>query len=217
MDVQRGDTHMQTQSFDRSRRVFLASSATAIGAAAVGLYPTRAEAIIPLLLRGLALGGARAGAAGLAGRSALAGQALLRPSRPAYASNGYGNAVQTGRLVFQAGRWLHQANNSPYMAQYSDPNEYQYDYARYPGVFGAAPANLWVENRFYDSQILPESDLYLRFNNGQVWQSYRIGELCVPPGLNTYDVALTGVPTGWGYSGVFTTGVDAIGSNYVDS
>lgn len=199
-----------------SRRAFLSSTTAFLAAAAVGMRPEPAEAFIGFLLRGLTLGGARAGAAGLAGRSALAGYGVVRPVRPAYARNSYGAQAPTaGRLVFQAGRWLHQRDSSPYLAQYSDEGEYQSDYARYPGVFGAAPATLWIENTGWRNEWFPESDLYLSFDDGHVWQAYQVGELCVPPGVARYDFALPGVPTGWGYSGVFSNDYASIESDFI--
>jgi hypothetical protein len=198
-----------------SRRTFLVSAAATLGAGVLGVTSKPAEAFLPLLLRGLALGGARAGAAGLAGRTALAGRGLIRPARPIYTRNQYTGAVQTGRLILQAGRWVNEYSQQT--ANYDDENEYRYDYSLYPQYFGAAPADLWVENETYRSILMPESDLYLSFDEGRIWQAYRIGEFCVPPGLQTYQFALAGVPTGWDFSGVFETDYGDIESGLVSS
>jgi len=186
-----------------------------VGAGILGLAPKPAAAFLPLLLRGLALGTTRAGAAGLAGRATLAGRGLIRPSQPVYSRGQYGEAIQTGRLILQAGRWINEYSQQA--ASYNDEDEYRYDYAAYPGFFGAAPANLFIENQTDESTLMPESELYLSFDDGRVWQAYRIDEFCVPPGLQSYQLALAGVPTGWTFSGVFESVYGELESDFVTS
>jgi hypothetical protein len=188
-----------------TRRALLTGAAASAGLAGFGLSTQPANAFIFLLLRSLAAGSAIRGAAGLAGRSSLAGTALLRPSRSAYVRSPYRDLATAGRAIYRAGRWLNEDHAGSGLATYSDPDEYRWDYAQHPELFGAVPASFVVENPGDEERLMPASELWLQFDDGHVWQSYEIEPFCVPPGEHTSYVALAGVPTGWSFSAVYST------------
>lgn len=187
-----------------SRRVLLTGAAASAGLAGFGVSTRPANAFWFLLLRGLAASSAIRGAATLASRSSIAGAALLRPSRPAYAQSPYRNLATAARAIYRAGDWVNE-DYAGTGATYDDPDEYRWDYAHNPELFGAVPATFVVENPGYERRWMPESELWLQFGDGHVWQSYQINRFCVPPGLHTYDLALLGVPMGWSFSAVYNT------------
>lgn len=175
-----------------------------LGTAVVLGVPKKADAFFGLLLR-LFAGSTRVGAAALPGRASVAGRAMARPTRLEYQPNYYGN-MQIVRTALQAGRWIRTASNSPHELAYYDPDEYRRDLGYYPEAFGSAPARIQIVNNDYRNVWVPPSDMLLQLDDGRVWHSYSIPELCVPGnGYRNVDVAMTGVPSGWGFNAVYRT------------
>lgn len=184
------------------RRVLIGG---ALAGGALAITPKPAGAFLPLLIRGLLLGGPRAGVAA-SGRSAVAGTALLRP-RSTFRSNTTGQLV---RAAFQAGQWYSGSDFS-----YQSPDHYQWEAQRYPEQFAAVPLQFEVTNRNDRSLMYGPYQSWLSFDQGRVWQAYSLPAFCAPPGTATQQFWLNRIPIGWQYQAIMANRNFSMASNFV--
>lgn len=198
-----------------TRRMFLTNGAAFVTAGTIGLTPSKSDAFLMLLLRFFGIGRLGAGsAASVAGRTLVRGTAPVRPLLTRQTWNSYRQNWQTAQWVLRAGRLLSTDGND-YVA-YDDADEYEYDVAHYPYYFETVGATLTMDNIDHYNRLMPESELVLT-DQDQVWQAYTVPEICVPPGGRTVRLALPGVPSGWSFTGLYTTPYASIESNFLPS